>query len=52
MSKFEMVKKFYQKKLWGLGRVRDAVSAGWITEEQFQKITGKAFEESSAEVQE
>lgn len=50
MSKFEMVKKFYQKKLWGIGRVRNAVSAGWITEEQFREITGKEFEESDAGV--
>ena len=46
MSTVEIVKKFYQKKLWGISRVRDAVSAGWITEEQFQHITGKAFGES------
>lgn len=50
MSKFEMVKKFYQKKLWGLGRVSDAVSSGWITKEQFKEITGKEFKESDTEV--
>ena len=34
MSKFEMIKKFYQKKLWGISRVRDAVERGWITDEE------------------
>ena len=45
MSKFNMVKSFYSKKLWNLDRVRDAVKAGWITEADFKKITGKEYGE-------
>ena len=36
MSKhYEQVKKYYQKGLWSLERVRNAVVKGWITEPEF-----------------
>ncbi len=46
MSKFEMIRKFYQKRLWNISRVRDAVKKGWITEEEFKTVTGEEFAEA------
>lgn len=41
MSKhFEMVKKYYEKGLWSLERVKNAVRKGWITYEEYELITG------------
>lgn len=40
MSKhYEQVKKYYQKGLWSLERVRNAVIKCWITESEFYLIT-------------
>lgn len=43
MGKFETVMEYYRRGLWDETRVRNAVIKGWITEEQFQEITGKEF---------
>ena len=44
MSKyFNLVKKNYEKGLWSIDRVRDAVVKGWITEEEFYIITGENY---------
>lgn len=44
MSKyFNLVKKNYDKGLWSIDRVRDAVTKGWITEEEFLIITGEDY---------
>lgn len=41
MSKhYEMVKRFYEKKLWDEERVRTAVRCGWITETEAEEILG------------
>ena len=45
MSKFEMVKDFYDRGLWNITRVRNAVVKGWITLEQFTEITGEPYEQ-------
>lgn len=45
MSKFEMVKDFYDRGLWSITRVRNAVVKGWITPEQFTEITGEPYEQ-------
>ena len=45
MSKFEMVKDFYDRGLWSITRVRNAVIKGWITPEQFTEITGEPYEQ-------
>ena len=37
---FEKVKKYYDEGFWNDARVRNAVSKGWITEEEFVEITG------------
>lgn len=45
---FDKVKNYYHtihngKRLWDETRVRNAVAKGWITEEEFQEITGQAY---------
>lgn len=45
MSKYDKVKYYYDNGYWSIQRVRDAVVKGWITPEQFEKITGKPYEE-------
>ena len=42
MSKhFKKVKGYYDSGLWSIERVRNAVLKGWITEEEFELITGE-----------
>lgn len=41
-EKFEKVRRYYKKRLWTLAQVKNAVGK-WITEEEYQEITGKAF---------
>ena len=43
-SKFEKVKSYYERGLWGISRVRDAVIKGWITAKEFEDITGEPYE--------
>ena len=44
MSKhFEMVKNYFDKGLWSITRVRNAVIKGWITAEEFKMITGTDY---------
>ena len=43
MSKFELVKTYYDKWLWNITRVKNAVVKNWITEEQFKEITGEDY---------
>lgn len=44
MSKmYEKVKKYYDKGLWKIQAVRNAVVKGWITEEEFKEITGEDY---------
>ena len=44
MSKFEMVKRYYEKKLWDAARVKMAVKCGWITEAECEQIIGSGNE--------
>ena len=41
MSKYEKVKNYYNKGLWSIERVANAVIKGWITIDEFKEITGK-----------
>lgn len=41
--KFEKVKSYYDKGLWKESRVREAVVKGWITEAEFEEITGQPY---------
>lgn len=42
-SKYEKVKKYYDKGLWNIERVANAVLKGWITIDEFYEITGETF---------
>ena len=44
-SKFEKVKSYYERGLWDISRVRNAVVKGWITSDEFFLITGQVYEE-------
>lgn len=44
MSKYERIKKYYNEGLWNIDRVRDAVTKGFITEDQFEEITGQVYD--------
>lgn len=41
--KYEKVKTYYDRGLWKISRVREAVVKGWITEEEFKEITGEDY---------
>lgn len=38
--KFEKVRTFFESGLWDVRRVRNAVVKGWITEQEYETITG------------
>lgn len=42
-EKFEKVKNYYDVGLWNVKMVRNAVWKKWITEEEFEKITGMKY---------
>ena len=44
MSKYDMVKDYYNRGLWSIERVRLAVTKGWITPEEFEEITGQPYD--------
>lgn len=39
-EKFYKVKDYYDRGLWSIERVQNAVVKGWITAEEFETITG------------
>lgn len=49
MSKFEIVKEFYQTKksdgtpYWSIEKVKNAVVKKWITKAQYKEITGENY---------
>ena len=45
-KKYEKVKRYFDDGLWSINRVADAVIKGWITAEEFEKITGNRYEET------
>lgn len=45
MSKFERVKLYYDRGLWSISRVYNAVVKEWITEEEYEVITGEEYTE-------
>ncbi len=42
-EKFEKVQRYYELSLWNETQVKNAVGR-WITEEEYEEITGKAFQ--------
>lgn len=43
MNKFELVKSYYEKKLWSKEQVYMAVNK-WISAEEYFEITGEKYE--------
>lgn len=41
---YAKVKSYYDRGLWNLARVKKAVEKGWITEEEYQEITGQPYD--------
>ena len=42
-AKFKTVQLNYKRGMWNVSKVRDAVNKGWITEDEYQIITGEAY---------
>lgn len=42
---YNKIKTYYEKGLWNLVMVRNAVVKGKITAEEFKEITGEPYEE-------
>ncbi|HNX62854.1 MAG TPA: XkdX family protein [Candidatus Limiplasma sp.] len=42
--KYQLVAYYYEMRAWDLTRVRAAVVKGWITEAEYQQITGEVYE--------
>ena len=42
-KKFETVKNYFDKGLWNLTRVKNAVVKNWITADEFKEITGEDY---------
>lgn len=42
-EKYTTVKSYYERKLWRLAQVRNAVKKGWITAEEYVEITGEIY---------
>ena len=40
---YEQVKRYYDKGLWTLQQVKNAVVAKWITESEYKTITGESY---------
>lgn len=40
---YEKVKTYYVLGLWDDSKLRNAVIKGWITEDEFELITGKQY---------
>ena len=43
MSRYELVKKYYESGLWNDMRVRNAVVKGWLTEAEYTELTGGKY---------
>ena len=41
--KFQKVKNYYDKGLWTVNMVRNAVVKDWITAAEFEEITGEKY---------
>lgn len=40
---YNKVKDFYDKGLWSINRVKNAVLKGWITAGEYELITGERY---------
>jgi len=46
MDWFEKIKFYYEMGLWDIERVKNVVTKGKITAEQFKEITGQTYAET------
>lgn len=44
-KKFNLVRHYYVTGVWSIDRVKNAVAKGWITDGEFEEITGEEYEE-------
>lgn len=44
-EKFEKVRDYYRNRLWSLRQIYNAVGK-WITEDEYEEITGKTFKKN------
>ena len=42
-AKYKTVKYYYDSGMWSIQKVRNAVVKGWITEAEFETITGEEY---------
>ena len=42
-EKFELIKGYYDSGRWKKKAVRQAVTKGWITAEEYEEITGEVY---------
>ena len=42
-AKFAKLKSYYETGLWNENRLRNAVVKGWLSEAEFEEITGESF---------
>lgn len=42
--KYDKVKHYYDAGIWNKAMVRNAVMKGWITAEEYEEITGEAYQ--------
>lgn len=43
-EKYELIKGYYDSGFWKKKAVKNAVSKCWITAEEYEEITGEAYE--------
>ncbi len=43
---YETVKKWYDRGLWSIARVRKAVECKWVTADEYTEITGEEYTEA------
>lgn len=43
-ERYEELMKYYDLGLWDETRIKKAVIRGWLTPEEYKKITGKEYE--------
>lgn len=42
-KKFKLVRTYYKGGFWTKHQVENAVKKGWITEDEYEEITGEAY---------
>lgn len=50
IKRYELVKKYYDKRLWTRKMLKNAVIKGWITQDEYDEIVGAEGAPAEAEV--